>query len=67
MKIERQYIVNEQNHKTAVLLDIETFEKIEDLLENYVLYHLMEEDGEDNEILDLEEAEKYYRNMVRNQ
>jgi hypothetical protein len=64
MKIERQYIVNEQNRKTAVLLDIDTFEKIEEILENYALYHLMEDD--DDEILDSEEAEKYYRNILEN-
>ena len=66
MKIERQYIVNEQNHKTAVLLDINTFEKMEEIFENYALYHLMEEIGKDDKILDLEDAKKYYNTLLEN-
>ena len=42
MTIKRRYIVDEQNHKVAVQLDIKTFEKIEEMLENYVLVNLME-------------------------
>ena len=54
--IKCQYIVDEQNHKVAVQLDIKTFEQIEEMLENYALVNLMEnsEDSEDNEILDFE-------------
>jgi|APSaa5957512622_1039677.scaffolds.fasta_scaffold262167_2 hypothetical protein len=66
MKIERQYIVNEQNHKTAVLLDIKTFEKMEDIFENYALYHLMNESSQDDKILDLEDAKKYYNTLLEN-
>ncbi|CAN5611829.1 hypothetical protein BH18ACI1_BH18ACI1_24540 [soil metagenome] len=42
MIIKRQYIIDEQNHKIAVQLDIKTFEQIEELLENYALYRLMD-------------------------
>ncbi|MGZ5059335.1 MAG: hypothetical protein ACXWE3_12830, partial [Methylobacter sp.] len=31
MELKRQYIVDEDNHKVAVQLDIDTFEKIEDV------------------------------------
>ena len=59
MNIKRQYIIDEQNQKIAVQLDIKTFEKIEELLENFALYRLMEE-AEDEETLDLEKAKNFY-------
>ncbi len=64
MTIKRQYIVDEQNHKIAVQLDIKTFEKIEDLLENYALYRLMES-SENDETLELEEAKDFYSGLKR--
>ena len=58
MNIKRQYIIDESNHKVAVQIDIETFEKIEEALENYALFSLMNEtnDGDD---LNLAEAKNY--------
>ncbi|MGZ8193080.1 MAG: hypothetical protein ACXWTW_05995, partial [Methylobacter sp.] len=44
MELKRQYIVDEDNHKVAVQLDIDTFEKIEDILENYALVQLIDSD-----------------------
>lgn len=44
MELKRQYIVDEDNHKVAVQLDIDTFEKIEDVLENYALVQLINAD-----------------------
>lgn len=41
MQIKRQYIVDESNCKAAVQLDIETFVKIEETLENYGLIRLI--------------------------
>jgi hypothetical protein len=58
MELKRQYIVDEQNRKVAVQLDIDTFEKIENVLENYALIQLMNED--DSEILQLDDAKKFY-------
>lgn len=52
MELKRQYIVDEDNHKVAVQLDIDTFEKIEDVLENYALVQLMNSD--DSESMALE-------------
>ncbi|MDM8514914.1 hypothetical protein QUF76_01850 [Desulfobacterales bacterium HSG16] len=62
MMIKPKYVVDELDHKVAVQIDIETFDKIEEILENYALYKLMEND-DDNEILNLEDAKKYYRNI----
>ena len=44
MELNRQYIVNEANQRVAVQLDIATFEKMEDVLENYALVQLMDND-----------------------
>jgi hypothetical protein len=64
MQIKRQYIVDELNRKVAVQLDIETFEKIEEVLENYALIQLMEVDETDDEVFNLEQAQSYYRTLV---
>ncbi len=62
MNIKRQYIVNEQNQRIAVQVDIKTFEQIESVLENYALSRLME-NSEAEETLSLEEAKKYYEKL----
>jgi len=64
MEIERQYIVDEHNHKVAVQLDIKIFEKIEETLENYALYRLMQEDSDD-ELLNGTEAREYYSSLEK--
>ena len=63
MQIKRQYIVDESNCKVAVQLDIETFVKIEETLENYGLISLMEAEEPDDEIFNLEQAQLYYRTL----
>ena len=63
MQIKRQYIVDESNCKVAVQLDIETFVKIEETLENYGLIRLMEEEEPDDETFNLEHAQSYYRTL----
>ncbi|MGO9482061.1 MAG: hypothetical protein ACLP05_09820 [Candidatus Kryptoniota bacterium] len=61
--IPRKYIVDEQNKKVAVQLDIDTFEKLEELLENYGLVELMKQ-SEGEEKLALAEAKAFYRSPV---
>jgi hypothetical protein len=53
--LKEKYIVDNKNRKVAVQLDIKTFRKIEDILENYALYQLMRED-DSNDTLNLEQA-----------
>ena len=65
MEIKPNYILDEHNRKIAVQLDIKTFEKIEEIFENYALYHLMQEEVNDNEILDLEQAKDYYDTLEK--
>lgn len=65
MNIKRQYIVDERNRKIAVQLDIKTFEQIEDLLENYALYRLMEKSDDADDALDLENAKSFYADLIK--
>ena len=59
LKIKKEYVINSKNKKKAVLIDINTFEKLEELLENYGLGKFMEE-VEDEETLILNDAREYY-------
>lgn len=60
--IPKKYIVDEHDRKVAVQLDIETFEKIEELLENYALVELMKQ-NEGEERFVAAEAKSYYRTL----
>jgi hypothetical protein len=62
--IQKQYIVDEEDRKVAVQIDIKTFEKIEEILENYALVQLMEE-NEGEPALALEEAKMYYQQLEK--
>jgi hypothetical protein len=49
--ISKKYIVDDENNKIAVQLDMETYRKLENIIENYALVQLMnEEDVERMEI-----------------
>ena len=62
----KQYIVDEQNRKIAVQIPIETFERLEEILENYALVQLMKE-NEGEEILGVNEAKGYYNQLEKAQ
>ena len=62
--LKRKYIVDEKNKKVAVQLDIKTFKKIEEIMENYSLIKLMEE-NEGEETLDLRSAKLYYSQLEK--
>ena len=64
--IYKQYIVDEHNKKIAVQIPIETFEQIEEVLENYALSQLIE-NNEGEEILELREAKAYYDRLDKAQ
>lgn len=61
-----KYIVDENNKRVAVQLDIEAFEKIEELLENYGLVELMKQ-NEGEEKLAAAEAKAYYRSLDKSE
>jgi len=62
--ITKRYIVDEHNKKIAVQIPIETFEKIEEILENYALFQLITE-NEGEVILGLREAKAYYDRLEK--
>ena len=64
LNIRKQYVVTDDNKKKAVLIDIETFEMIEELLESYGLGKYMEE-VEAEKALSIGEAKKYYKALEK--
>lgn len=67
LPIQKQYIVDEQNNKVAVQLNIKDFEEIENLLEDHALLQLMNANNEeDNDLLSLEEGKAYYQTLAKN-
>ena len=61
-KLKKKYIVDEKNKKIAVQLDIKTYEKIEEIMENYALYNLIKENNDDAK-LQVKEAKEYYSKL----
>ncbi len=64
INIKRQYTVTDNDRRIGVVLDIETFEKIEELLEDCGLALSMEE-VEEEESLSLNEAQECYAHMKK--
>ena len=62
--IPKRYVVDEDNRPVAVQIDLDVFERIEEILENHALVQYMLEDGED-EGLDLEAAKAYYATLEK--
>jgi hypothetical protein len=62
LEIHKNYIVDENQNPIAVQIPIAEFEKIEEILEDYFLGKMME-DEEDAEILSQSEAIKYYQGL----
>lgn len=61
-RLKRKYIVDEENKRIGVQLDIETFNKIEEILENHGLIKLIEEVSKD-EVLTVKEAKQFYKEL----
>jgi hypothetical protein len=62
INIKKKYLTDEKKRPVAVQIDIETFEKMEQLLEDYALGQLIEQnDPADN--LTIREAKEYYRSL----
>jgi PHD/YefM family antitoxin component YafN of YafNO toxin-antitoxin module len=64
LKIRKQYVITGDNKRKAVLIDIETFERIEEILESYGLGKYMEE-AEQEDALSLNEAKAYYEALEK--
>lgn len=63
-EVKRTYITDEQNRRLAVQIDIDTFNKIEEVLENYALVQLME-DPTNGDAMGLNEALTYYQTLEK--
>lgn len=64
LEIEKKYIVDENKKPVAVQLDIDTFNKIEELIEDYALGKLIEENSPE-ETLSIAEAKQFYKNLQK--
>ncbi|CAD6490182.1 MAG: hypothetical protein KFBDDELM_00060 [Candidatus Argoarchaeum ethanivorans] len=64
LEIKKDYVVTDDNRKRAVLIDIETFEKVEEILESIGLGRYMEE-VEGEEILSSDSARRYYNALKK--
>jgi hypothetical protein len=62
LKIKKTYLTDEKNRPLAVQIDIKTFERMEQLLEDYALGRLIEE-NDSGENLSIEEAKAYYKKL----
>jgi hypothetical protein len=63
-EIPRTYIVDEQQNRIAVQIEIATFEKIEEILENFALVGLMKQ-TEHEEVLGVAEAKTFYNSLSK--
>jgi hypothetical protein len=62
LAIKKEYIVTDDNKKKAVLIDIDTFNKMEKIIENCGLAKYMAEVGNE-ESLSLNDAKEYYSTL----
>lgn len=65
LDLKEKYIINKKQEPIAVQLDIKTFQKIEETLENFALAQYMNE-TESDEIFTLKEAKEYYKKLLIN-
>jgi len=66
LRIKKEYVITDDNQKKAVLIEVETFRKIEEILEDYGLGKYMEE-IEEEETLSIKDAKDYYGTLKKNQ
>ncbi len=62
--IPRKYITDAKNQKQAVIVDLETFNRRESIIEDHGLAKFMEE-AEGDETLTVREAKKHYRSLKK--
>lgn len=62
LEIKKRYVVDEQDRRVAVQIDLETFARIEDVLEDFALARWITDTQEDT-VLDPEAAKEYYKSL----
>jgi hypothetical protein len=63
LDLKEKYIVNKQQKAVAVQLDIKTFKRIEEVLEDYALAQYMKQSDNDN--LNIDEAKAFYKKLLK--
>jgi len=64
LAIKKEYIVTANNKKKAVLIDVKTFNKMEELIEDYGLGKFMDE-VKNEKNLTLKDARKHYQATIK--
>ncbi len=62
LEIKKRYIVDEEDRRVAVQIDLETFTRIEEVLEDFALARWIT-DAQEETALDLEAAKEYYNSL----
>ncbi|MBA4410836.1 MAG: hypothetical protein Q8S54_05950 [Bacteroidota bacterium] len=63
LEINKTYVTDSKKRLVAVQVDIQTFEKMEQLLEDYALGQFISENDPDD-ILSVAEAKAYYESLL---
>ena len=64
LDLKKTYVVDEQNRRIAVQIDIETFKRIEEALENYGLTQIIKANSRE-ETLNLADAQSFYKTLEK--
>lgn len=64
MDLKQKYIVNKNQKAVAVLIDIRTFKKLEEVLEDYALSKFMDATNEDEKYTP-KEAQGFYKAVCK--
>jgi hypothetical protein len=64
LDLKEKYIINKNQKPVAVQLDIKTFKRIEEVLEDYALAQYMKQTIND-EKLNIDEAKTFYKKLVK--
>lgn len=64
LEIEKSYVTDSKKRPVAVQIDIQTFEKMEQLFEDYALGQFIQE-NDDEDVLSVAEAKEYYTSLVQ--
>jgi len=63
LELNKTFVTDSKKRPVAVQVDIHTFEKIEQVLEDYALGQFIEENNPD-EVLSVAEAKTYYQSLL---
>jgi hypothetical protein len=64
LKIKKTYVIDSKQNPIAVQVDISTFEKMEELLEDYALGQFIEENDPDG-YMSVADAKSYYEVIAK--